>query len=267
MSVDDALCRLSDGGQVSRAEIRWILAHWEEAGPSLVSRLRVFAADGIRSSAAGMEAFFAVHLCAEQGERAAFSPLCRMIANDPAIDRWLGDAVTETLPGILISTFDGDVAILQQAIESPNGYEFARASALLALAYLVRAEAVVDEAGMRAYMRRLLREMKPRGESIVWMAWAMCAADLGYADMRSDVIKLDNEERIPERDFSPQLFDRQIELVRDDPSGLAGFRADLIHPLDDAVDALHALNCVCVGAPYACPTLAEAAEISAASGA
>ena len=48
-----------------------------------------------------LETLYIVHLCGERGETRAYAPLCRMIANDRSIGESLGDAVTETLPGIL----------------------------------------------------------------------------------------------------------------------------------------------------------------------
>jgi Protein of unknown function (DUF1186) len=241
MNINGALGRFTDGQRVPREAIRWALNHWDDVSPRLLARLFAFSIDR-NSGIPATEIFYVAHLCAEKGEAGAFAPLCRMVANDPAIDRWLGDAVTETLPGILVNVFDHDVELLQHAIESPTGYAFARASALAALGYLVRAKAVMSDADMHAYLRRLRRTMKPRGESIVWMSWATCAANLGYADLRPDVVCLDLEDLIPERDFNPELFDQRIRLVRRDRAGLAGFHADLIRPMNNAIDAIEALD-------------------------
>jgi uncharacterized protein DUF1186 len=94
---------------------------------------------GDRSETAGDELFYILHLCGEKGEVRAYEPTCRLIADDPNIDAWLGDAVTENLAGILIDTFDGDLGPLMTAIESPAGSEFARSAALEALGFLARA--------------------------------------------------------------------------------------------------------------------------------
>jgi Protein of unknown function (DUF1186) len=53
-----------------------------------------------------------------------------------ASDLILGDAITSTLGGILISTYDGNLAALQAVIEAETADDFVREGALLALAYL-----------------------------------------------------------------------------------------------------------------------------------
>jgi len=110
MNVDEALRLFADGDELPRDAMTWALEHWEDASPRFISRLRAFAAGVDRSQAAGDEIFFILHLCGEKGETRAYEPMCRLIAGDPDILDWLGDGVTETLAGILINVFDGDVA-------------------------------------------------------------------------------------------------------------------------------------------------------------
>jgi hypothetical protein len=236
------LRQLADGGALPRAAMRWALDNWSEAAPRLLSRLCAFEAQGGRLDAGGLEAFYIVHLCGERGETGAHAPLCRMIANHPDIGEWLGDAVTETLPGILIRTFDGDAGLLKSAIEAPVGYDFARAAALAALGYLTRARGVGDDNEMRNYLRRIRIGMQPRSCSIVWMAWATTAANLGYFDLRRDVERLIANEFIPGREFNVDAFDRQVALARSDRARLAGFESDYVSPLRDAVAALEYLS-------------------------
>jgi hypothetical protein len=131
MNVDEALRQLGLEEEFPKAAMQWALTHWEEASPRFISRLRARAARGVAIE--GDEMFFIVHLCGEKGDARAYEPLCRLIATDPDIEDWLGDGTTETLPGILIKLFDGDVEPLKKAIESPKGDEFSRGSALLAL--------------------------------------------------------------------------------------------------------------------------------------
>ncbi len=141
-------------------------------------------------------------------------------------------------PGILIKVFDGDIEPLTRAIESPRGDEYARASALEALGYLVRAKGVLSDEDMRDYLRRLRRDAAPRDESIFWLAWAMTAADLGYEDLRNEVAILMKDGFIEKRDFKLEDFDRSLEVTRNDPAGLAGFRRDSVYPLDGVIGRL-----------------------------
>ena len=242
MSVNEALRQLAAGGAFPLDGLQWTLDHWNRASPRLLRRLGDFAARRDRSGAAGLEAFYIVHLCGEKGDTGAYAPLCRMIAEDPAIDEWLGDGVTETLPGILIKVFAGDVSALQRAIESAAGYEFARASALAALGYLVRSRRVMTDADMAGYLRRIRDDFTPYGASVIWAAWAATAANLGFAQLRGDVESLIREGLLSTEVFDLDCFDRQVELALSDASGLAGFESDYVGPLDDAISTLEKLS-------------------------
>lgn len=125
-----------------------------------------------------------------------------------------------------------------RAIESANGEQFARASALAALGYLVRARAAMSDADMRAYLRRIRRDMGPRSNSVLWMTWASIVANLGYADMRAETTALTHNGLVPDGDFKERDFDERIELAAADATGLTGFERDLIAPLDDATSSL-----------------------------
>ncbi len=239
-----ALRQLAGGCAMPRAAMQWALDNWSEASPVLLARLADFETQGGRRlfDAGRLETLYIVHLCGERGETRAYAPLCRMIANDRSIGEWLGDAVTETLPGILIRIFDGDLEPLKMAIEAPAGYEFARASALAALGYLVRARGVAGDDDMRDYLRRIRKGMQPRRSSIVWLAWAATAANLGYLDLRGDVERLIAKEFLPGREFNRDAFDRQAALARGDSGGLAGFESDFVSPMRDAIGALEYLS-------------------------
>jgi len=210
---------------------------WGDVAMLCLQRLVEFASGGPSSVSAG-EAYALVHLCAEKGEKGAYPVICRLIGEDREISEWLEDAVTETLPGVLIRLYDGDAGPLRQAVEAQDGDEFARASALAALGYLVRAEGAMSDEDMRAYLRRIRSEIAPRRESVLWMNWAATVASLGYADMRADVSELRRSGFVPDGDFSNNEFDLRVSLAQSDPSGLAGFAHDLIEPFEDATFAL-----------------------------
>jgi len=238
MNVDEALRRFAEDDRLPREAMAWALANWETASPRFISRLRTFAAGGDRTEGAADEILVILHLCGQMREARAYEPLCRWIADDPDLELWLGDVITETLPGILINVFDGDTVPLRRAIESARGDDFARASALAALGYLVRAKGAMSDADMREYLRRIRRDAAPRRESVLWMTWAATVANLGYDDMRAEVAELRSEGFIPEGDFDRQAFDSRIAIARSDASGLKGFADDFIAPLDDAASAL-----------------------------
>ncbi len=238
MNVDEALRQFSESAEFPAGAMQWALDNWSEAAPRFIARLRAFAAGANRSDAAMDALFYVVHLCGERHEERAYAPLCELIANDEAIGEVLGDGVTETLTGVLVSVYDGDPEPLKRAIEAEKGDEFARAAALEALGYLVRTRSALSDAEMLAYLRALRREMKPRDESFLWTAWAATAANLGYDDLRLDVATLNKDEWIGTVDFMLTDFDRQSRAAREDPAGLAGFEADDVRPFADAIETL-----------------------------
>ncbi len=237
MNVDEALRQFVEADEPPRAAMQWALDHWDEASPRFIARLRAFAAGAVRSEEAMDELFYIVHLCGEKRDERAYAPLCRLIGEGEAIE-FLGDGVTETLNGVLVNVCDGDPKPLMGAIESEHGEEFARAAALEALGYLVRARGVLGDDEMRAYLGRLRHEMKPRGASYVWASWAAIAANLGYDDLRLAVATLSRQGFIDEFEFSLADFDEQARLAHEDGAGLAGFEADGVAPFDDAIETL-----------------------------
>ncbi len=133
--------------------------------------------------------FFIVHLLGEKRETTAF-PLLRRLLNDRGPSRAvLGDAITETLRGIIISTYNGDTTALKEIIESVAADEFARRAALEAMAYVTRRGLIADDE-MRAYLLHLLTAMQPQANCHVWTDWCISAANLGYQDFAVHVAEL-----------------------------------------------------------------------------
>ncbi len=238
MNVDEALRRFAEGEDFPREAMAWALANWETASPRFIARLRAFVAGGDRTEAAEDQLFTILHLCGQMREVRAYEPLCRLIAGDPDIELWLGDATTETLPGILINVFDGDVSPLLTAIESADADESSRGSALLALGYVARSKGALDDEAMRAVLRRLRRDARPREMPVFWLCWAAAAAALGYEDLKVEVAVLTKDRLLDAIDFGLEDFDRIVELARSDPAGLDGFHDQHVRPLDDAIEAL-----------------------------
>jgi len=238
MNVDEALRRFAEEEGFPREALDWARDNWETAAPRFISRLRAFVAGGQRTDAVDDQIFYILHLCGQMQESLAFEPLCRLIASDPEIEILLGDAMTETLPGILINVFDGDVAPLMAAIESPQGDEYARGSALSALGYLVRSKSALNDDAMRAFLRRLRREAKPRDIPAFWFSWADTAAALGYGDLKMELAVLTKDGLLEARDFGLDDFDEVVSLARNDPDGLAAFHGEGVGPLDDAIGKL-----------------------------
>jgi uncharacterized protein len=237
MNVDEAMRRFSDTEEVPREALQWALDNWEAAAPRLIAKLRAYAGRAQASEAELEVLFFIIYLCGEKCDSRAYAPVCDLIVNDETIDIWFNESATGDLGRILINLCDGDIEPLQRAIEAPEADEFARAAALQALAYLVRAKGVLGDDEMRAYLSRLSGEMQPRGESAVWHAWAFAIAQLGYEPLRGEVARVFAKRWIDPLDGSLDDFYFDLQLARRDPDGMAAFAAAGVEPLGSAIDS------------------------------
>lgn len=238
MTLDDALRDLAaTGNELPRAAMQWALDHWDEAGPRFVELLDAYANGSDRSEQTERALFLVLHLLGERGETAAFRPLCRLLLDAETSDLLLGDAITSTLRGILISTYDGDLAALQAVVEAPGADDLVREGALLALAYLTRTGRVL-ETEMRAYLLRLLTEMQPQAEHFVWIGWLLAVAHLGFEDLSAHAEALFRRGFVFPRDWRIEDFRHDLQRTLNDPERMAGFAHDRIGPLTGAIDEL-----------------------------
>jgi uncharacterized protein len=238
MNVDEAMRRFADTGEFPRDALQWALDNWEAASPRLIAKLRAWSG-GAQGREVNLDVLFCIiYLCGEKCETRAYAPVCDLIVNDETIDAWFGEAATGDLGRILINLCDGDVEPLKRAIEAAEGDEFARAAALQALAYLVRAKAVLSDDEMHAYLSRLAGEMQPRGESAVWHAWAFAIAQLGYEPLRGEVARVFSKRWIDQLDGTLDDFYFDLQLARRDLDGMAAFAAAGVEPFGSAIESL-----------------------------
>ena len=238
MNVDEAMRRFAVRGEFPREALQWALDNWDAASPRLIAKLRAYAGGASQADANLDVLFFVIHLCGEKCDSRAYVPLCDLIASDETIDVWLGETTTGTLAGILINVCDGDVEPLKRAIEAPEADEFARAAAMEALAYLVRAKGVLGDEEMSAYLSRLAKEMQPRAENRVWQAWAFAVAQLGYEPLRGEVARVFSKRWIDPTEASLDEFYEDLQLARNDPLGMAAISAAGIEPYGSCIELL-----------------------------
>jgi uncharacterized protein len=222
----------TSGGTLPREAMQWALDNWKLAAPRVLAVLDAW--PNGKDQAAADILFFALHLCAEKRETRAFQPLCRLL-RDPLVEDVLGDAITTTLTGILISTFDGDVEPLKSVIEDPAADEFIRSAALDALSYLAHA-GLMPMVNMKSYLQYLFVTMRPHSAGIIWAHWAMVVARLGYADMTQQVARAFHLGRIERSFMGMHHFKADLRRALDDPT--AGFSHDGIAPFTDAIGVL-----------------------------
>jgi hypothetical protein len=236
-STDDVIRDLAEvRNRLPETSIRWALDNWDTAAPRFIELLTSYAEGTDRSPETTGALFFVVHLLGERRETRAFPALCRLVYDTDAMEEALGDAATETLTGILISTFDGDLGRLKALIEANEVDEYTRSSALDALAYLTWTGAQPD-AEMRDFLQHLLTVTSP-DDGFLWSSWALCAANLGYADFSEKVKELTRSGMIPPGYMHFKHFKEQLARTLADPERKAGFDYDRIGPFTDTIATL-----------------------------
>ena len=237
MNVDQAYEVFRSDGEGLREAVQWTLDHWDEAGGRLLSKLRSLCAnlaDGDREG--GDALFYLVHLFAEKRDVRAYGPLCARLAQERDVDIWLGDAVSDTLPGVLIALYDGDLAPVLDVIDSRVTDEAVRGAALEAFGFLVRCENAMADDEARAVLRRVLDEAKPRERAWLWVAWALTTARLGFADLSSEAARLFSKHWIDDELLTIQEFHALLGRARAAPREM--FADEGLSPFDSTVAML-----------------------------
>ena len=123
--------------------------------------------------------FLGVHMLAEFREKRAFHFLMRFLGGDQdLVDEVLGEAITSTLPGIIISTFDGNLDELHQLIGNVFVDEYVRSSALEALAYLTT-EGTIPRESTQQFLKECFNIFRNEPPCFAWIGWTECIAVLG----------------------------------------------------------------------------------------
>ncbi len=238
-TFDDAIEALSTAtGAPPLSALQWLLDHWPESAPRCRALLAAHVDGGDVSERTERALFFIVHALGEKGDTAAFPYLCRLVDDADRSDLILGDdAMTITLPRILVSTFDGDPAPLQRLVESVTADDVIRGDALLVLAYLTRTRRLGD-AWMQEYLASLPDRLQPQEQHFVWFGWAEAVAALGYAGLAAaaeDLMRrgLIDPSLLTRKDFWQDLRDSQA-----DPDGTTSAAWNMIGPMGSAVAEL-----------------------------
>lgn len=238
MTIDDVIRDFATTGcTLPRASMQWALDHWDEACPALIDVLDRYTGGEDRSEEIRDTVFFAAHLFGQRAEGRAFPALCRLMREAEACEDALGDATTESLPQIVLSTYGGDLTLLKGVVEAAAADQFVRHGALMAMAYLTRTGRIPD-AEMHAYLLHLYNEMRPQAECYVWTGWVEAVACLGYRDYAMLAERLLRRGFVDRFVMSVEDFRGDLRRTLDDPEGMAGFEGDRIAPFGDAIETL-----------------------------
>jgi uncharacterized protein len=242
MTFDEAVTALSaPGDALPFAAMEAVLGHWDLGGPLCLAMLDDYVHGRDASERTEQALFLAVHLLGEKGEVAAHVNLCSLAGDPERSDLILGDAVTETLPKMLISTFGGDTAPLRSLVARPDADSFVREGALLAMAYLTRA-GHVPEREMRACLAEWRETMQPQGQDFVWGGWVTAVGQLGYSDLAGQAEALFERGFVDPTIMEVQHFQQDLQQALRRPGSLDSLAALGIAPMGRAADELAGWN-------------------------
>jgi len=244
MEIGEILSELTQNcGFFPREAVEEAIRRREEITPHMLRALQEPAQHPPGSEEAGAYflPLYAMFLLAQFRERRAYPPiveLCKLPRE--TLDSLLGDTITEGLPRIIASVFDGNTAPIKSVIENASVDEYVRGSALRSLSILVH-EGVLARADVIAYFTELFRGKLEQEYSHVWDVLASEAVDL-HATTLADDIRAGYEEGLLLTGYMhPKEVDRAFALPEETALAQSKERCDGL--IDDVVKEMHWWAC------------------------
>jgi hypothetical protein len=190
-----------------------------EMVPLFLQAIETFLADPHLEAPGGDGVFMMTHMLGSWHEKSAYRTIVRLLSDDPdRLDAVFGDALTESVPGVVLNIFDGDPGPLYALIENPDVDHIVRSDMIGVLATLVARGALARD-GFVAWLRQAFTSLQPQGESYVWLGWQSAIALLGLGDLSALVRQV----------FDREWIDRTIMEFDD-------FASDLLQGSSDAAE-------------------------------
>lgn len=216
------------------AALREALTRWNDVSRDFVILLRRYLDFEEQTPEVERALFFIIHLFGEKKERKAFDLICQLLLDPESSDKVLGFSMTETLSGIILSTYNGNSSVLKKVIEDPAAPDVARTESLIALAYLTSAGQIEFEA-TNCYLRKIRLALLRNGPFEVAIAWTLAVAFLGFRDLAVDAESFFEKSENPFRAKGLELFRKDLERAVTDPSRMICFENERIGPIDDVI--------------------------------
>jgi hypothetical protein len=123
MDLQLAFENLTDYELFPRAAMIYTREHLSESVTNLLALLDIFVSGADRSEEAQAVLLPILYLLAEHQESRAFPSFCHFLLLGDLVEDVMGDAVTQHLARMLISTFDGNGPSLRFVVESETADE------------------------------------------------------------------------------------------------------------------------------------------------
>ena len=238
MTLDEAFIALSghldDGHEVAT---QTLLDQWDEAKPRCLARVHAYVTGQDQSEATERSLFAVLQLLAEQEEPAVCADLCALARDPERIGLVLGDMVTDLLPAMLISCFDGNAALLEGLVKQVDGLVPVRDGALMALAFLTQ-DKRVSQADMQSLLVEAYDLFPPEPGYGCWVGWAHAVGLLGFGGLAARVQTLFDRKLIDQQFLTPAEFHMLLRQAKDEPGALDGFLDLGIGPMSFVLENL-----------------------------
>jgi hypothetical protein len=232
MDTDALLDQLTQYERLPVAAIEEATARRSEMAPHFCRIIEEFIAGDARGDEDRI--LLIVHMLGSWQERSAYRLMARLLVSDEEeLELALGDAITETVPGIMLNLFDGDPQPLYDIIECETADEFVRSGMLEVVATLAE-RGDIAKSEVATYLRELYGRLKPQAESHVWVGWVVAIASLGLAEMSDLVNEAFDRGFIEEFAYDRDNFADDLALSTNG----AGERFSRIEPFGDTIENL-----------------------------
>jgi hypothetical protein len=217
MYIDRLIEELTLYEGLPEAAIREATERRDELLPVFLREIEAYLADEEPVPEMPTALFMIVHLLGSWHEKSAYCPVAHLLMSDPErLDWQLGDAITETVPRIMLNLFDGDQRPIRDIIECETANEYIRAEMLIVLATLAyRGDLSKDN--VAEYLRNAYSLLRPQSEHYVWVGWEVAVASLGLSDLSPLVEEAFDRGFINTMDVNRKDFRREMKTALSDP--------------------------------------------------
>ncbi len=214
---------------------------WSFARGPLLDALKSFASGADRSPENAEKVIFGLHLMAEKREAEAWEPLLSVAMEGEVLYDMIGDAVSETLPAILLSLYSGDLEGLKKLVEAPQADEWGRVAALECYSALA-ATGVIPMEDAKTYLASCFETLQPRENHPVWYGWQGCVALLGLSELEPLAARAFRQGFVDRNALGFEDFQADLRASRAAENLADVFEERGIKPSEDALDALAVLD-------------------------
>ncbi len=230
-------------GYFPREAVEEAIRRREEIVPHLLRSLEEVCAGQIEP--AEEESYFlhvyAMYLLAQFREKRAYPlimQLCTLTIE--SLDALIGDTITEGLPQIIASVFDGDVGPIKSVVENSSIDEYIRSSALRSLSHLA-CEGVLKRTYVLNYFAELFRGGLEKEYSHVWDCLASEAVDIYAKTLVDDIREAYESGLLWPGYMHPEEVDRVFAMKEE--IVLAQFKKRHGGLIDDVIKEMHSWAC------------------------